>query len=56
MADTMKFDAREPELLQKPLTLAELRLLRENWKHHPVIAALVESAFSRRRSGQITPV
>lgn len=53
----MRFDGRllEPTN-EKPLTLAELKMLRDNWKHHHEILALVDSAINRRLPKQITPV
>lgn len=50
---TMKFDATSDTLaLQKPLTLPELRGMKEMWKANAIISALVEAAINRRLSPQ----
>lgn len=53
----MQFDGRllEPTN-EKPLTMSELQMLKESWKHHAVISALIDSAIKRRLPKQITPV
>jgi len=53
---SMTFSNKFDPLGEKPLTLPELRLLKEDWKHHTVISALIDSAIKRRVPQQITPV